>query len=225
MAAIQAIELSKSFQHFQVLNRVSFEVKEGECYALFGPNGAGKTTLLRILATLHRPTSGRFEMNGYDGLRQKMKVRESIFLISHGSYLYDDLSVLENIRFAIGLRGGNPTASQIKRALDRVGIGAFSSLKSRHLSAGMKKRLSIAKAMLVQPKVLLLDEAYASLDERGVDMMNTYIREVTREGMTVFITAHDRAKTAEVAHRAGVLNRGELRELVVSELLTAHALF
>ena len=89
----------------------------------------------------------------------------------------------------------------------------------------MKKRLSIAKAMLARPSVLLLDEAYASLDERGVDMMNAYIREVTREGTTVLITAHDRAKTAEVAHRAGVLNRGELRELAVNELLTAHALF
>ncbi|MCG3112460.1 MAG: heme ABC exporter ATP-binding protein CcmA [Candidatus Manganitrophus sp.] len=225
MAAIQGIELSKSFQYFQVLNRVSFEVKEGECYALFGPNGAGKTTLLRILATLHRPTSGRFEICGHDGLREKMKVREALFLISHGSYLYDDLSVLENIRFAIGLRGAEPTGPEIKRALDRVGIGAFGSLKSRHLSAGMKKRLSIAKAMLARPSVLLLDEAYASLDERGVDMMNAYIREVTREGTTVLITAHDRAKTAEVAHRAGVLNRGELRELAVNELLTAHALF
>ncbi|MBI3804819.1 MAG: heme ABC exporter ATP-binding protein CcmA [Nitrospirae bacterium] len=225
MAAIRGIELSKSFQHYQVLNRISLEVKEGECYALFGPNGAGKTTLLRILATLHRPTSGRFEINGFDGSRERIKVRESLFLISHGSYLYDDLTVLENIRFAIGLRGGNPTEREMKLALDRVGIGAFAALKSRYLSAGMKKRLSIAKAMLVRPKVLLLDEAYASLDERGVDMVNGFIREVAQGGMTVLLTAHDRAKTAEVAHRAGVLNRGGLNELAVKELLAEHALF
>ncbi|MFY9269424.1 MAG: heme ABC exporter ATP-binding protein CcmA [Candidatus Manganitrophaceae bacterium] len=225
MAAIRGIELGKLFHHFQVLNQVSFEVKEGECYALFGQNGAGKTTLLRILATLHRPTTGQFEIMGHDGLREKMKARELLYLISHGSYLYDNLSVLENIRFAIGLRGGYSSDREIKLALDRVGIGPFGLLKSRYLSAGMKKRLAIAKAMLVKPKVLLLDEAYASLDERGIEMMNAYIREVTREGAAVLITAHDRTKTAEVAHRVGVLNRGVLKEWTVKEMLAADALF
>lgn len=225
MVAIRGIELSKSFHHYHVLKAVSLEVNEGECYALFGPNGAGKTTLLRIFATLHRPSSGRFEIMGFDGVRQKEKAREALFLISHASYLYDDLNVVENIRFAIGIRGRNPDSRAIKIALDRVGIGAFSQLKSRYLSAGMKKRLSIAKAILVRPKVLLLDEAYASLDERGVGMMNDCIRDFTKEGMAILITTHDRARTSEVAHRAGVLHRNLLREVDIKELLTADALF
>lgn len=225
MAAIRGVELSKSYHHYQVLNSVSFEIGEGACYALFGANGAGKTTLLRILATLIRPSSGRFEMMGHDGVREKEKVRECFFLISHGSHLYDDLTVMENIQFAVGLRGLSPAEREIKAALDRVGIGAFFRLKSRFLSAGMKKRLSIAKAILIRPKALLLDEAYASLDEKGVGMMNDLIREFNKGGAAVLITSHDRAKTAEVAHRAGVLRRGALREMAVKDLLAADALF
>ncbi|MFQ5598317.1 MAG: heme ABC exporter ATP-binding protein CcmA [Nitrospiria bacterium] len=223
--AVRSISLSKSFRHFLVLKEISIEIALGECYALFGPNGAGKTTLLRIFATLHRPSSGTFEILGLDGNRARAKVRESIFLIGHGSYLYDDLTVKENIQFSIGIRGWNPTDRDIKKALDRVGIGRFSHLRSRYLSAGMKKRLSIAKALLIRPKVLLLDEAYASLDELGIGMMNECIRNFTQKGATVLITSHNRAKTAEVAHRVGVLHRHVLKEITVSEMMTADALF
>lgn len=225
MNAIHGIALSKSFQHYQVLKEVSIEVKTGECYALFGPNGAGKTTLLRIFATLHRPSSGTFEIMGMDGKRERLKVRELIYLIGHGSYLYDDLSVKENIQFAIGIRGWNPSEGEIKKALDQVGIGRFARLRSRYLSAGMKKRLSIAKALLIRPKVLFLDEGYASLDERGVSMMNDCIREFTQAGAAVLMTTHDRGPTAEVAHRVGVLSRSVLTEMTVKEMVAADALF
>ncbi|MEC4678391.1 MAG: heme ABC exporter ATP-binding protein CcmA [Nitrospirota bacterium] len=225
MNAIRGISLSKSFQHYQVLKEISIEVAPGECYALFGPNGAGKTTLLRIFATLHRPTSGHFEIMGIDGKRDRPKLRALIFMIGHGSYLYDDLSVKENIQFAIGVRGGSVTDTEIKKALDQVGIGRFARLHSRYLSAGMKKRLSIAKALLIKPKVLFLDEGYASLDERGVAMMNEYIREFTKAGATVLMTTHDRGPTAEVADRVGVLSRSTLKELTVKEMVEADALF
>lgn len=225
MNAIRGIALSKSFQHYQVLKDISIEVQQGECYALFGPNGAGKTTLLRIFATLHRPNSGSFEIMGMDGKRERTKVREAVFMIGHGSYLYDDLSVKENIQFAIGIRGWNPSDPEIKKALDQVGIGRFARLRSRYLSAGMKKRLSIAKALLIRPKVLLLDEGYASLDEKGVGMMNDCIREFTNAGATVLMTTHNRAITAEVAHRVGVLNRSVLTEMTVNEMVEADALF
>ncbi|MHB8483597.1 MAG: heme ABC exporter ATP-binding protein CcmA [Nitrospiria bacterium] len=223
--SIRGIELSKSYQHYQVLKQVSFDIKEGTSFALFGPNGAGKTTLLRILATLTRPSSGEFEMLGFHGIKEKSNIRENLFLISHGSYLYDDLTVLENIHFALQIRGINPTGHEIKGALDRVGIGAFARLKSRFLSAGMKKRLSLAKAILTRPKILLLDEGYSSLDERGVGILNQCIRDFNKEGATIFMTTHERVKTAEVAHQAGVLISGLLKEIPVKDLLGADALF
>jgi heme exporter protein A len=225
MLAIRGIQLSKSFHYYQVLKEVSLEMAEGECYALFGPNGAGKTTLLRILATVIRPSLGRFEVMGYDGAQEKLKVREVLFLIGHGSYLYDELNAVENIRFAIALRGMHPTDREIKIALDRVGIGAFADLRTRYFSMGMKKRLAIAKAMLIRPKVLLLDEPYAALDEDGMKMMNHYIREITGKGTAVMLTTHNRMRSAEVAHRAGLLNRSELKEIAVKDLAGKDDLF
>ncbi len=225
MTAIQCISISKAYRHYEVLKDISLEIKPGECYALFGPNGAGKTTLLRILATVHRPTAGQFLVAGFDGVRDKIRVREVVLLIAHGSYLYDDLNAVENIRFAIGLRGKNPTDLEIKLALDRVGIGAFSELKTRYFSAGMKKRLSIAKSLLIGPGVLLMDEPYASLDEKGQQMVNDYLRELTESGGTVFMTTHDRARTSEIAHRAGVLTQGSLREIPVQQLKESNDIF
>ncbi len=225
MKAIQCISICKAYRHYEVLKDISLEINPGECYALFGPNGAGKTTLLRILATIHRPSGGQFIIDGHDGVREKIRVRESLFLIAHGSYLYDDLSAVENIRFAAGLRGKNPSDREIKLALDRVGIGAFSELRTRYFSAGMKKRLSIAKSILIRPQVLLMDEPYASLDEKGQQMVNNYLSEITRSGGTVFMTTHDRARTAEVAHRAGVLTQGILSEIPVQLLKETHDIF
>jgi heme ABC exporter ATP-binding subunit CcmA len=225
MVAIRGIQMTKSYHYYQVLTEMSLEVAEGECYALFGPNGAGKTTLLKILATVLRPSLGRFEVMGHDGVKDRLKVRELLLLVGHGSYLYDELNALENIRFTVALRGVNPTEREIKVALDRVGIGAFADLRTRYFSMGMKKRLSIAKAILICPKVLLLDEPYASLDEEGMNMMNHYIREVTQQGTAVMLTTHNRMKSAEIAHRAGVLLRGELKEILVKDLAVKDELF
>lgn len=218
MLAIQGIKLSKAFHYYQVLKEVSFEVAEGACYALLGPNGAGKTTLLRVLATLQRPTAGRFEILGLDGIREKEKIREQVLFLGHGSHLYDELNAVENLRFSLALQGGNPTDREIKLALDRVGIGAFAGLRIRNYSMGMKKRLSVAKAVLVKPKVLLLDEPYTSLDESGMRMMNGFIRELKGGGSAVFLTTHDRHRSAEVATQAGILNRGELQKIALKDL-------
>jgi heme ABC exporter ATP-binding subunit CcmA len=225
MSGIRGIQISKSYRHYQVLKEVSFEVAPGECYALFGPNGAGKTTLLKILATLQRPSSGRFEMMGHDGIRDRDQVRNHLLMIAHGSYLYNELDAIENMRFALALRGRSPETREIKRVLDRVGIGAFSDFKIRDFSEGMKKRLAIAKAMLIRPRVLLMDEPYSSLDERGMRIMNQFIQESTGQGAAVLMTSHNRIQSAEVARKAGVLHQGLLRELAVKDLVDAHELF
>jgi heme ABC exporter ATP-binding subunit CcmA len=223
--AIHAEALSKSYHHFQVLRDLSFELEAGVCYALFGPNGAGKTTLLKILATVHRPSGGRLTIMGKDVVADRDAVRHNLFLVAHGSHLYDELNAVENLRFALGLRGLSPSDRDIKLALDRVGVGAFADLKSRYFSAGMKKRLAIAKALLARPPLLLLDEAYSSLDEKGISLVNQVIREATGAGTAVFMTTHDRAKVADVAHRAGVLRQGVLQELPLTALTGTHELF
>ena len=210
MIAIHSTQLGKSYGYYRIFENLSFSIPAGECFALFGPNGAGKTTLLRTLATLTRPSAGRFEILGHDGVTERETIRNRIMLLAHGSHLYDELNAVENIRFALALRGTTPTSQEIKRALDLVNIGAFSELKVRFFSAGMKKRLALAKIFLTQPQVLFLDEPYNALDDAGVDITNSLIRDLVKEGGTVFMTTHDRNKATQVTNRAGILDQGSL---------------
>lgn len=220
MNSIRSVQLSKSYGFYKIFDDLSFSIPAGECFALFGPNGAGKTTLLQVLATLTRPTSGRFEILGYDGITQKSAIRNSVMIVAHGSYLYDDLNAIENIQFASALRGKSPTFQEITRALDFVNIGAFRDLKVRFFSAGMKKRLGLAKVFLIQPKVLFLDEPYNALDDTGVGITNDLIRDLLKKGGTAFMTTHDRMKATQVASRTGVLRQGTLHPFTLDSQTT-----
>ncbi len=220
MIAISGQEISKTYGYYQVLREVNLEVGCGECYALFGPNGAGKTTLLRILATLQRPTTGRFEILGRDGLRERDTVRATLLLLAHGCHLYEDLNAWENMQFALALRGLSLAQRQVKAVLDRVAIGAFADMKVRFFSAGMKKRLALAKAMLAQPKVLLLDEPFSTLDKAGIEILKQFILETLARGGGVLMATHNQEKAAEVAKRAGVLSHGALKPVPLQDLKT-----
>ena len=218
MTAISCQDLSKSYGHYEVLNGISLTIQEGECFALFGPNGAGKTTLLKILATLQRPSEGRYEILGLDGLNDKEAIRANIMFLAHGAHLYDDLNAKENLEFALALRGLSPTQQDMKLALDRVAIGAFADMKVRNYSAGMKKRLALAKAMLAKPKVLLLDEPFSALDTAGTEIMREYIRERLLENSAVLMATHDHDKARPIASRAGMLRQGMLKEISIEAL-------
>jgi heme ABC exporter ATP-binding subunit CcmA len=223
--AISAEHLSKDFHHSAVLRDVTFSVGAGECFALFGANGAGKTTLLRILATIQRPSGGKFFLGGHDGMKQREEARRLLFLIAHGSHHYDELSAAENLDFALRLRGLMPGAEDCGAVLERVGLARFADAKVRTFSSGMKKRLAFAKAMLIRPPVLLLDEPYAALDETGMETVNAFIKERAEAGGAVFMTTHNRQMTAQVANRVGVMARGRIDEIGVDGMLKRDELF
>ena len=210
--------IGKAYGHFQVLHDVNLTIAAGECFALFGPNGSGKTTLLNILATLQRPSAGHFEMLGMHGLKDKEAIRASLMFLAHGTHLYDELNAKENLAFALALQGHHPTDLDVKRALDRVAIGAFADMKVRHFSAGMKKRLALAKAMLAKPNVLLLDEPFTALDVAGTEILREYVRERLSGNGTVLLSTHDHDKTRPIASRAGILRHGALQEMAIEEL-------
>ena len=223
MSAIQVTGLSKAYGFYRIFEEMSFTITSGACFALFGPNGAGKTTLLRILATLQAPSGGQFTIFGQDGVAQKDSVRAILVFIAHGSHLYEELSATENLQFSLALRGQKPEPSDLKRALDQTGIGAYGNLKIRQFSAGMKKRLSLAKAILAQPKLLLLDEPYNALDDGGVVITNQLIQDTMKRGGTVIMTTHDRTKAAQIATEGAILQNGHL-QLLSPEQLQAHVL-
>lgn len=218
---LQASGLAKHFQHAPVLRGVDLELRPGDCYALFGANGAGKTTLLRVLATLQRPNAGCFSICGHDGVTSRDLARRHVFAVAHGSHHYDELSAAENLHFALALRGIRIAPAQQAEALARVGLQAFADARVRVFSSGMKKRLGLAKAMLLNPPLLLLDEPYAALDEIGMAMVNDFIRSRQAAGGAVLMVSHDRQVTAEVASRVGVLKRGRIEETSVAALLAA----
>jgi heme ABC exporter ATP-binding subunit CcmA len=224
MTAISCQNINKSYGHYEVLRNLNLTIQEGECFSLFGPNGAGKTTLLKILATLQRPSEGRYEILGLDGLKEKEAIRSNMMFLAHGAHLYDDLDARENLEFALALRGHTPAGRDMKLALDRVGIGAFAEMKVRNYSAGMKKRLALAKAMLAKPKVLLLDEPFTALDTAGTEIMREYIRERLSDNGTVLMSTHDHEKARPITSRAGMLKQGTLQEISI-ETLKSDAIF
>ncbi len=223
MSAIQVTSLSKSYGFYRIFEEMSFTISSGACFALFGPNGAGKTTLLRILATLQAPSGGQFTIFGQDGVAQKDAVRAILLFIAHGSHLYEELSATENLQFSLALRGQIPEPSQLKRALDQTGIGAYGNLKIRQFSAGMKKRLALAKAILAQPQLLLLDEPYNALDDGGVVLTNQLIQDTMKRDGAVIMATHDRNKAAQIATDGGILQAGQLK-LLSPEQLQKHVI-
>ena len=217
--------LSKEYQHAAVLRDVTLSVNAGECYALFGANGAGKTTLLRILATLQRPSGGRFFLGGADGVAQRDTARQLFSMIAHGSHHYDELTALENLYFSIRLHGAEPDEDACRAVLERVGLGDFAVSRVRVFSSGMEKRLAFARAMLLRPAILFLDEPYAALDESGMALVNRFLAEHSARGGATLMTSHNRAMTAQVAHRIGVMEGGRENEMSVAEMRRRDELF
>lgn len=223
--SIHAEGLRKKYRYYPVLRHVSLRVSPGECYVLFGANGSGKTTLLKVLATALRPNGGTFAIAGHDGEREKEAARKNLLLMTHGSHLYEDLNATENLRFSAGLRAFAWNRARAEEALERVGLARFTDYPVRQYSNGMKKRLTLAKALLFQPAVLLLDEPYAALDEQGIRLVNDFLRTYTSEGGTVLMTTHNRHFGLDAAHRAGFLAEGRLRDLQPAEYDTLHELY
>ncbi len=214
---IQVRRLVKRFGPKTVLRGLDLEVRAGEFLALLGPNGAGKTTLLRILASLSRPTAGEVRIGGYRLPHQAAAVRRRLGVVSHQPLLYGDLSAEENLRFYARLYGLGNSAERIEQVLDLVGLGARRRDLVRTYSRGMQQRLAIARALLHDPEVLLLDEPYTGLDQDASAMLDSVLRQVAAQGRTVVMTSHDLSRAAALATRFAVLSRGRIVASVARE--------
>jgi heme exporter protein A len=206
---ITASKIRKSYGPAIVLDEVSFTVGGAECVLLLGPNGAGKTTLLRILATLLRPTSGDLTVNGVDAVRYPEQTRAMIGMVAHGTYVYEDLTALENLRFWTMMRGGSATQARLGGALEQVGLDGFGDERVRTFSAGMKRRLALARVMLGEPRVLLLDEPFTGLDARGRKWLAESLRTFKSTGGVVVMVTHSFGVALEVADRVAILGGGQ----------------
>lgn len=207
--------LTRRFNHLVALDKIDLLVEKGASFALLGPNGAGKTTLVRILSTLLRPTSGKVTLNGIDILEEPEAAKQQLGVVSHNPFLYDELTAMENLEFYANLFDKEPDLSGLlkkvrleKRAHDLVGT----------FSRGMKQRLSIARAVLHDPNILILDEPTAGLDISSRNNFYSLIEELKGEGKTFLLTTHYLDEAIRLCQKGVVLNKGRImRDIDFSE--------
>ncbi|MEA2315321.1 MAG: heme exporter protein [Solirubrobacteraceae bacterium] len=223
MPALELEGLARHYGERQALSDVSLELEQGRTLVVFGPNGAGKTTLLRVLATLLRPHAGRVCVLGRSLPQQAWAVRGHVGLLAHEPLLYRELSARENLRFHARLHGVGE--ARVSELIDAVQMQARAREPLRTLSRGMVQRVAVARAVLHDPELLLLDEPYSNLDPAAVELVAPLIG--AGAGRTRVICSHDPAgglAEADVvlglrAGRQGLLRRaGEVGAPEISEL-------
>ena len=207
---IKVRRLVKSFGIHPVLRGVELDVPRGEFLTLLGPNGAGKTTLLRILATLSRPTSGEVRVGGWPLPEAAARVRPHLGLISHQTLLYGELTATENLRFFARIYHLGAAEGRIQEVLEAVGLAGRQHDLVESFSRGMQQRLAIARAILHEPEVMLLDEPYTGLDQSAAAMLDELLRSVATAGRTVVMTTHDLARGLASCDQVAILSRGKI---------------
>jgi heme exporter protein A len=220
---LQVTDLWKSYGRNEVLKGVSLSADDGELVAVLGPNGAGKTTLLRVVATLSSADKGRVLIDGNDIADDPVEARRAIGAVMHSPLLYDDLTVLENLKFFHSMAGLPPAQfrSKAESLLEELGLGVRKNDVSATLSMGMRRRLSIARALITSPRLLLLDEPFSGLDLKSVDLLTTILqREKNACGGGLMVT-HDLEMAALVADRSVVLDGGTVTASFSAEEMAA----
>lgn len=190
---IEVKNLTKNFGKFTAVDNISFEVKKGEIFGLLGPNGAGKSTTLRMLSTLSRPSKGTAAIGGYDTVKNDMKVRKLIGIVSEKMIIYNRLTARENLRF-FGSLYNLPKKALEKRIddlLEFVQLSKFKDAQVGTFSTGMRQRMNVIRALLNMPQVLFLDEPTLGLDPQTSVEIRDYIKKLNQEnGTTVILTTH-----------------------------------
>ncbi|MDQ2929707.1 MAG: heme ABC exporter ATP-binding protein CcmA [Gemmatimonadota bacterium] len=211
-------DLSRRFGGRTAVSDVTLSLDAGDCLALFGPNGAGKTTLLRMLAGLLRPTEGSGSVAGI-ALPGGAALRGAIGYISHASMLYGALTARENVELAAKLFGVPDARAQSLRALERMELSARAETPVRLLSRGMQQRVSIARATVHDPRVVLLDEPFTGLDDSGSAALAAHLASLRASGRTMVLVTHQIAEGLSLATHAAIMRDGVLVRLEKGDTL------
>jgi ABC-2 type transport system ATP-binding protein len=220
--AVEAVELTKQFDSFTAVDRVSFTVRRGEIFGFLGPNGAGKTTTIRMLLGLIAPTAGRATVLGFDIVGQTAEIQQRIGYMSQRFSLYNDLTVAENLRFfggTYGVRGGR-LQERRAYALEMAGLQGRERELAKNLSGGWRQRLALGCAILHEPEVLFLDEPTAGVDPISRREFWELLYALSDQGRTIFVTTHYMDE-AEHCHQLAFIQRGRLVALGSPEKIKA----
>jgi ABC-2 type transport system ATP-binding protein len=211
---IQTINLTKRYGDLMALSNLNLEIEEGDCFGFIGPNGAGKTTTIKILATLLKPTWGEARIDGLSvGPVNARQVRQIVGYVPDYFGSYEDMVVKEYLAFFAAAYGihGDQREQAIRDVLDLTDLHYKAEAEVDSLSRGMQQRLSVARVLLHDPKVLLLDEPAAGLDPRARIEIRELLKELHRMGKTILISSHILLELADLVTNVGIIEQGELR--------------
>jgi heme exporter protein A len=207
---LRLLDVSRTFGRRRALNRVSLTVEAGTITALLGHNGAGKSTLLSIAATLLQPSSGRVEYGSHDRAAGGAALRARIGLLAHDLYLYPELSAAENLRFFAKIYSLDAVERRVDAALERAGLAGRRDDIVAGFSRGMRQRLALERALIHEPRLVLLDEPFTGLDEAAREALRVRLRAARQAGAIVVLTTHDTAAIERLTDAAVSLVDGRL---------------
>ena len=210
--AIEVKDLTKYYADFLAVDHVSFEVKQGEILGFLGPNGAGKTTTTKMLTGQTKPSSGTLMVAGLDMLRQPVDAKGSIGVVPENSNVYDEMSAWDNLIFAAQLYRvpKEKRETKAKELLELFGLYERRKDRAGVFSKGMKRRLTIAAALIQSPSILFLDEPTSGLDIQSSRIIRSLIKDLNKTGVTVFLTTHYIEEADMLCQRVAIINKGKI---------------
>jgi ABC-2 type transport system ATP-binding protein len=221
--AICVENLTKYYGPLLAVDHISFEVRRGEIFGFLGPNGAGKTTTHRMLTTLLEPSEGRIVTNGHDLAREAYPVKQQMGLVPEESNVYTELTAWDNLMFTARLYrvAGTERAARIRELLEAFGLWEKRDVKAEDFSKGMRRRLSIAMAIIHRPSLLFLDEPTPGLDAQSARAIRELIRDMNAEGTTIFLTTHQIEEANLLCDRVAIIHHGQIAAIDTPERLKA----
>ena len=208
--AVEARGLEKSFGEHCALRGIDLGVSRGECLVVFGPNGAGKTTLLKILSTLVKPSAGSVWLDGIDIREKPAQIRSRIGLVSHQTFLYDNLTVFENLKFYGKMYDVANLEKRIREVISWVQLESRLHDRAGTLSRGLQQRASLARAVLHNPSILFLDEPDVGLDLHASGVIRDVLGSIDSGSRTVVMTTHNPERGLELGDSIVILDRGKV---------------
>jgi heme exporter protein A len=202
----------RKFGSRRAVDRVSLSIDAGESVALFGPNGAGKTTLLRLMTASLRMSSGSIRIDGLDWRRDARRIRSRIGVISHASFLYEDLSAIDNLTFFARLHGVEDSRAAARRWLETMELEDRADDPPKAFSRGMTQRLSLARSLVHEPSLVFLDEPFSGLDPHAATMLRSTLDRLRKDGRTLVTVTHDIPLGLEISDRWILLRGGRIVE-------------
>jgi len=205
---IEGINISKTYGSKNVLRDISVRIPRGEFVAVLGPNGAGKSTLLKILALISKPDSGQVKIGDQSIVNAPGELKRKIGIISHSSFLYPELTAYENLQFYGRLYDIDNLEEQIITVIKKVGLILALNEPVYTFSRGMLQRLSIARALIHSPEVILLDEPFTGLDQQGISLLQGVLRDLKSNHKTILMVTHSFEDGMNDVDRILILNKG-----------------